>query len=112
MASSKLTGVPVRADHHLTATLCPVFPGLCTETGDHTVHWNHQHKVRDRRGDTILDTGFVQVSDGGPALVYLSGLAHEDLLPEEVHAKTDQLRALLDQADAIADQLIARKAVA
>jgi hypothetical protein len=109
MATSKLTAAPVRADHQPTAT-CPVFPGVCTETTPgHYDHSNHQHAVTNRDGHNILDIGFVQLSDGGPAIIYIGGMGHEDLLPEEVHVKTAELRALLDQADALADRLIATR---
>jgi len=92
------------------ATVCPVFPGVCTETAPgHDEHSSHEHAVTNRDGHHILDVGFVQISDGGPAIVYIGGLTHEDLLPEEVRAKTAELRALLDQADAIADRLIAAR---
>lgn len=101
---------PVRADHQPTATTCPVFPGVCTETAPgHFEHSNHDHRVTNRDGHNLLDVGFVQLSDGGPAIVYIGGMGHEDLLPEEVHVKTAELRALLDQADALADRLIATR---
>jgi hypothetical protein len=110
MATSKLTGAPVRADHQPTATTCPVFPGVCTETAPgHTDHSNHDHRVTTKDGSHILDVGFVQISDGGPAIVYIGGMGHEDLLPDEVHVKTAELRALLDEADALADRLIATR---
>lgn len=100
----------VRADHQPAATTCPVFPGVCTETAPgHFEHSNHEHRVTNRDGHNILDIGFVQLSDGGPAIVYIGGMGHEDLLPEQVRAKTAELRALLDQADALADRLIATR---
>lgn len=93
------------------ATTCREYPGLCTETEPgHFDHSNHEHRVRDKQGETILDVGFVQVSDGGPAVIYIGGLAHEDYAPEEVHTKTAEIRALLDQADQMADQLLGRRA--
>lgn len=88
-------------------TPCPVFPGVCTETEPgHYDHSNHDYKVTDQRGETILDVGFVQVSDGGPAVIYIGGLCHEDYAPEEVHVKTAEIRRLLDEADRMADQLL------
>lgn len=94
---------------HPTAT-CREYPGLCTETEPgHYDHSNHEHRVRDKQGETILDVGFVQVSDGGPAIVYIGGLSHEDYAPEEVRAKTAEIRALLDEADRMADQLLAQR---
>lgn len=94
-----------------TAT-CREYPGLCTETEPgHYDHSNHEHRVRDKQGETILDVGFVQVSDGGPAVIYIGGLAHEDYAPEEVRAKTAELRALLDEADRMADQLLGQRAL-
>src|SRR5688500_2281855 len=86
-----------------TTASCPTFPGLCTETEPgHFDHSNHDHKVTDKQGETILDVGFVQVSDGGPAIIYIGGLCHEDYAPEEVHAKTAEIRALLEEADRMA----------
>src|SRR5688500_20408858 len=67
------------------STPCPVFPGLCTVTEPgHVDHWNHEHQTVDKRGERILDVGFVQVSDGAPA-----GLKYgtEDNAPEEVNSK-------------------------
>src|SRR5688500_17980840 len=85
-------------------TPCPVFPGLCTVTEPgHVDHWNHDHQTVDKRGERILDVGFVQVSDGAPAVIYIGG---EDYAPEEVRAKTAEIRALLDEADRMADQLL------
>jgi hypothetical protein len=91
----------------LTGSICPAFPGLCTETGDHYGHSNHEHKVCDKAGHPFLDTGFVHCSDGGPAVVYIAGQGHEDYAPEEVRAATSKIRALLDVADRMADQLLA-----
>ncbi|WP_327319287.1 hypothetical protein [Streptomyces sp. NBC_01235] len=89
---------------------CPVYPGLCTETEPgHYDHSGHDHSVTTKDGHHLLDVGFVQLSDGGPAIVYLGGMSHEDLLPDEVHAKTAELRRLLDVADGIADRLIAER---
>lgn len=91
-------------------TGCPVYPGLCTETeAGHHDHHNHENTVTNKEGEHLLDVGFVQLSDGGPALVYIGGMNSEDYLPEEVRPVTVRLRALLDEADAIADRLIAQK---
>jgi hypothetical protein len=67
--------------------------------------------VTNKDGEHILDVGFVQLSDGGPAAIYIGGMHHEDLRPEEVRAKTSELRRLLDQADEMADKVIAMTAV-
>jgi hypothetical protein len=96
----------------LTGTICPDYPGLCTETEPgHYDHHNHENAVTAKNGDHILDIGFVQLSDGGPASVYIGGMHHEELHPDEVRAKTAELRRLLDQADEMADKLIAMDAV-
>lgn len=93
----------------INPTTCPVFPGLCTETEPgHYDHWNHDHQTVDKRGERILDVGFVQVSDGAPAIIYIG---NEDYAPEEVRAKTAEIRALLDEADRMADQLLAQRTV-
>jgi hypothetical protein len=90
-----------------TTASCPTYPGVCTETTPgHVDHSNHEHRVRDQRGETILDIGFVQASGGGPAVIYVGGMHHQDLLPEEVRAKTAELRRLLDEADRMADRLM------
>jgi hypothetical protein len=92
-------------------TGCPVYPGLCTETEPgHHDHSNHENTVTNKSGDHLLDVGFVQLSDGGPAIVYIGGMSSEDYLPEEVRPATARLRQLLDEADAIADRLMAQQA--
>jgi hypothetical protein len=91
----------------LTAALCPIWPGLCTDTTPgHYDHHNHDHEVTDKRGGQILDVGFVQLSDergDSPAFICIGG---EDYDPSEVRAKTAELRRLLDQADDMADQVM------
>ncbi|MGJ5826025.1 hypothetical protein [Streptomyces ossamyceticus] len=96
----------------LIGTICRDYPGVCTDTEPgHFDHFNHEHSVTNKDGEHILDVGFVQLSDGGPAAIYIGGMHHEDLRPEEVRAKTAELRRLLDQADEMADKVIAMTAV-
>jgi hypothetical protein len=96
----------------LTGALCPVWPGVCTDTTPgHYDHHNHEHQVTDKRGETLLDVGFVQLSDdeygASRPVVCIGG---EDFAPEEVRAKTAELRRLLDQADEMADKASAPRA--
>lgn len=94
----------------LTGTLCPVWPTVCTDTTPgHYDHFNHQHKVTDKRGQTLFDVSFVQFSDedgASPAKVSLGGLVSEDYDPSEVRAATAEIRRLLDRADEMADQVM------
>lgn len=94
----------------LTGALCPVWPTICTDTTPgHYDHFNHQHKVTDKRGQTLLDVSFVQFSDeagASPATVSLGGMVSEDYDPSEVRAATAEIRRLLDQADEMADQVM------
>lgn len=95
----------------LTGALCPVWPTVCTETTvGHYDHFNHDHKATDKRGQTLLDVTFTQFSDedgDGPPRISLGGLTSEDYDPSEVRAATAEIRRLLDQADAMADQVTA-----
>lgn len=94
----------------LTGKLCPVWPTICTDTTPgHYDHFNHQHKVTDKRGKTLLGISFVQFSDedgDGPAKVGLGGMVSEDYDPSEVREKTAELRRLLDEADEMADKVL------
>jgi hypothetical protein len=95
------------ATESMREAICPVWPTVCTDTTPgHYDHHNHEHKVTDKRGGLILDVGFVQLSDergDSPAFIHIGG---EDFDPSEVRAKTAELRRLLDQADAMADQVM------
>lgn len=87
---------------------CPAWPGLCTDTSSgHLVHLNREHKVTDKRGETLLDVAFLQftddVADGAPVIC----IGDVDFDPSEVRAKTAEIRRLLDQADAMADKVTA-----
>ncbi|WP_330265292.1 hypothetical protein [Streptomyces griseorubiginosus] len=94
----------------LTGKLCPVWPTLCTDTTPgHYDHFNHQHKVTDKRGQTLLDLSFVQLSDedgDSPAKVCLGGMVSEDYAPSEVREATAKIRRLLDEADDMADTVL------
>lgn len=94
----------------LTGALCPVWPTICTDTTPgHYDHFNHDHKVTDKRGQTLLDVTFTQFSDedgDGPASISLGGMLSEDYDPSDVRAATEQVRRLLDKADAMADQVM------
>ncbi|MEU2300574.1 hypothetical protein ABZ584_24580 [Streptomyces antibioticus] len=93
---------------------CPVWPGVCVDTEPgHYDHHNHRNFVTDKRGERLIDVGFVQLSDeeaDGPATICISGMGSEDYDPSEVHAKTAELRRLLDLADEMADKVIAARA--
>ncbi|MCX4906842.1 hypothetical protein [Streptomyces sp. NBC_00878] len=96
------------AKRNKTTAECPVWPGICTDTAPgHFDHFNHEHRVLDKSGNPLLDVGFVQLSDLGgnsPAKIYVRG---EDFAPEEIPAKTAELRRLLDTADAMAEKVLA-----
>jgi hypothetical protein len=89
---------------------CPAWPGLCTDgTSGHLIHLD-RHKVTDKRGETLLDVAFLQFTDDvadGPAVICIGA---EDFDPSEVRAKTAELRRLLDQADEMADKVLALRA--
>jgi len=91
----------------LTGTICPIWPGICTDTTPgHYDHFNHEHTVLSKTGEVLLDVGMCALSDGGGAVVYIAGMNHEDFRPEEVRAKTAELRRMLDKADEMADQVL------
>lgn len=86
---------------------CPVFRD-CTETEPgHYDHCAHDLKVTEDDGVTpVLTAGMVALSgsDHG-AIVYLRNAEFEDAA--SVHAKTAELRRLLDQVDAMANRVFA-----
>ncbi|GKQ37169.1 hypothetical protein [Streptomyces sp. A012304] len=92
---------------------CPVWPGLCVETEPgHYDHHNHRNFVTDKRGERMLDIGFIQFSDeegAAPPKICISGMGSEDYDPSEVREKTAEIRRMLDEADAIADRIIAQR---
>ena len=94
----------------LTGRLCPVWPTLCTDTTPgHYDHFNHQHAVTDKRGETLLDVTFTQFSDedgDNPPKVSLGGMTSEDYDPSEVREATAKVRRLLDEADEMADKVL------
>lgn len=94
----------------LTGELCPVWPTICTDTTPgHYDHFNHQHKVTDKRGETLLDISFTQFSDedgDNPPKVSLGGMTSEDYDPAEVREATAKIRRLLDEADDMADKIL------
>ncbi|MFF4839275.1 hypothetical protein ACFY2G_04330 [Streptomyces collinus] len=103
--------IPAPASDHpenaVDASTCTVYPGLCTEAGEHDDHSNHSNRVLADDGSLILDIGFVSLSGDEPhEIVYLR---NEDFEPSQVRAKTAELRRLLDLADAMADELMAAR---
>lgn len=88
------------------AAVCP-WPDLCTATTPgHYDHASEEHVVTGKSGERLLDVGMVDISDGVGAVVYIGGMTHEDFRPQEVRAKTAELRQLLDTADEMADRVI------
>jgi len=83
---------------------CPVYRD-CTDTSPgHHDHYSHDVKVTGDDGGTILDIGMVALSGSEKhALVYLRNEEFTDAA--SVHAKTAELRRLLDEADAMADRV-------
>ncbi|MER6431561.1 hypothetical protein ABT272_28100 [Streptomyces sp900105245] len=69
---------------------CPVYPGVCSETGPHDDHSNHLHNA--------IDYGFVHLADGKPALY----IGADEFSPEDVAAKAAELRAAAAQLEAMA----------
>jgi hypothetical protein len=85
---------------------CPVYRDCVDTTPGHYDHFNHGIKVVDDEGATVLDAGMAALSgtDSRP-VVYLRNTDYNDAA--SVHAATAQLRALLDQVDAMADRVFA-----
>ena len=85
---------------------CPVYRDCVDTTPGHYDHFNHGIKVTDDEGATVLDAGMAALSgtDSRP-VVYLRNTDYNDAA--SVHAATAQLRALLDQVDAMADRVFA-----
>lgn len=85
---------------------CPVYRDCVDATPGHYDHFNHGIKVVDDEGATVLDAGMAALSgtDSRP-VVYLRNTDYNDAA--SVHAATAQLRALLDQVDAMADRVFA-----
>ncbi|MFJ1667337.1 hypothetical protein ACIOK4_13305 [Streptomyces bottropensis] len=98
-AIATLTGV--------TAVPCPVFRDCADTTPGHYDHFTHDTKVLDDAdGSTILDAGMVANSGSDRhVIVYLRNAEFTD--PESVRAKTAEVRAFLDQVDALADRVFA-----
>jgi len=96
----------LRNPHHDEPTGCPVYRD-CTDTSvGHYDHYSHDIKVTGDEGGTILDIGMVALSGSQRhALVYLRNEEFTDAAA--VHAKTAELRRLLDEADAMADRVFA-----
>ncbi|MFE8944530.1 DUF6907 domain-containing protein [Streptomyces sp. NPDC007856] len=84
----------IRADYFARQAaetgLCPIYPGVCTETGPHDDHASHLHNA--------VDYGFVHVSDGKP-LLYIGG---DEFNPADAAAKAAELRAAAAQIEAMA----------
>lgn len=90
-----------------TTLPCPVFRD-CTDTAPgHYDHFTHDVKVvDDTDGSTILDAGMVANSGSDRhAIVYLRNAEFTD--PAKLREKTAEVRAFLDQVDALADRVFA-----
>lgn len=83
---------------------CPIYRD-CTETSPgHYDHYSHDTKVTGQDGGTILDIGLIALSGSQKhAIVYLRNEEFTDAA--SVHAKTAELRRLLDEADQMADRV-------
>ncbi|MFI2202651.1 hypothetical protein ACH47Z_18100 [Streptomyces sp. NPDC020192] len=89
------------------ASNCPVFRD-CTETEPgHYDHHNHDLRVIDNAdGNAILSAGMVALSGSDrAAIVYLRNAEFDDAA--SVHAKTAEIRRMLDEVDAMADRVFA-----
>jgi hypothetical protein len=96
--------IPEQPSEHpgnvVPAGACPIFRDCAENEPGHYDHFNYEHKVTGDDGSTILDIGMTALSDGGGPVV---SIRNEDLTSAAaVHAKTAELRRLLDQVDAMA----------
>lgn len=82
---------------------CTVWPGLCTETGTHDDHSNHQMEAADN--DAPVSVGFVGL-DGGEPLIYVGSGRAADCSPDEVAEVAAQLRAAADAMERMRDQVL------
>lgn len=90
-----------------TTMPCPVFRDCADTTPGHYDHHTGDTKVLDDTdGSTILDAGMVANSGSDRhAIVYLRNAEFTD--PAAVRAKTAEVRAFLDEVDALADRVFA-----
>ncbi|WP_411091358.1 hypothetical protein [Streptomyces sp. 049-1] len=98
-------------EHGATTHRCPVYRD-CEASGPHHDHYGHNLpglEVSDTTGETILDAGFAALSSDNPherrPAVYLRGCDFDSA--DAVHAKTTELRHMLDRVDALADRVFA-----
>lgn len=98
-AIANLTGV--------TSTPCPAFRDCADTTPGHYDHFTRDIKVvDDSDGSTILDAGMVANSGSNRhVIVYLRNAEFTD--PAKVREKTAEMRAFLDEVDALADRVFA-----
>lgn len=84
------------AREHTEPAGCTVYPGLCTETGPHDDHSNHQLNA-DATG-WPLSLGFVHLADGTPLMYVDSGKA-ADFDPENAPKVAAELRAAAEAVE-------------
>ncbi|MGW3134372.1 hypothetical protein [Streptomyces sp. NPDC001139] len=86
---------------------CPVFRDCTESEPGHYDHFAHSLKVTEDDGTTpVLTAGMVALSDDDPhAVVYLRNAEFVDAAA--VHAKTAELRRMLDEVDAMATRVFA-----
>jgi hypothetical protein len=77
---------------------CTVWPGLCTETGDHDDHANHTLAATETGWP--VSVGFVELTPGRPLLYVDTGMAN-DFDPEATPMVAAQLRAAADALEAM-----------
>ncbi|MEU1303319.1 hypothetical protein [Streptomyces shenzhenensis] len=89
--------------HGLAKTgTCAEWPGLCTQTGEHDDHFNH-----DQDGETTgwpVGVGFVGLSDSEP-LLYVDGGMAADFKPEDTPKVVAKLRAAAAALEALQAQV-------
>ncbi|MEU0219415.1 hypothetical protein ABZ281_31900 [Streptomyces sp. NPDC006265] len=87
---------------------CPTFRDCTVTEPGHTDHYAHDvlAVLDERNTSTVLDAGMVALSDDEPRAVVCIGVA-EFTDAAAVHAKTAELRRMLDQVDAMADRVFA-----
>ncbi|UXY28556.1 hypothetical protein [Streptomyces sp. HUAS TT20] len=96
----------LRQSRQDTPSACPVYRDCEDRDPGHYDHYNHRLRVTGEDGSTILDAGMAALSgDDTRPVVYLRNEDFADAAA--AHAKTAELRQLLDQVDAMADRVFA-----
>lgn len=103
----RIIGVLREYERQEAASGCPVFRDCAETEAGHYDHHNHDLRVIDSAdGNAILSAGMVALSGSDhAATVYLRNAEFDDAA--SVHAKTAEIRRMLDEVDAMADRVFA-----